>query len=251
MVSERDKLTRHVLDVAYNTLTRLNNYGHHLTLVGAYSIFRQLKSQYVGFEENSRTTDDLDFNLYNLSLNETDYILFQRALRSALGKEYNIDFYSLKIRPKSITYSFRVSYRGIQTRKMKIDFSMVNGEKSFDCQPLYVSLATKLCLSAKLIDRRAKDKIDVVMLMRYLHPKGISKKDLLTLIKTTDNTLELDGRWFTDDWHNLLSKSFKGFRGCSDDFISATCFYIRILLTGLVRDEIPMNAMFYEGKWLW
>ena len=109
MVSERDKLTRHVLDVAYNTLTRLNNYGHPLTLVGAYSIFRQLKSQYVGFEENSRTTDDLDFNLYNLSLNETDYILFQRALSSALGKEYNIDFYSLKIRPKSITYSFRVS----------------------------------------------------------------------------------------------------------------------------------------------
>lgn len=134
---------------------------------------------------------------------------------------------------------------------MKIDFSLVNGEKSFDCQPLYVSLATKLCLSAKLIDRRAKDKIDIVMLMRYLHPKGISKKDLLTLIKTTANTLELDGRWFTDDWHNLLSKSFKGFRGCSDDFISATCFYIRILLTGLVRSEIPVHAMFYEGKWLW
>lgn len=251
MVSERDKLTRHVLDVAYSTLINLNNYGNHFTLVGAYSIFRQLKSQYVGFEENSRTTDDLDFNLYNLSLDETDYILFQRALSSALGKEYNIDFYSLKVRPKSITYSFRVSYRGIQTRKMKIDFSLVNGEKSFDCQPLYVSLATKLCLSAKLIDRRAKDKIDVVMLMRYLHPKGISKKDLLTLIKTTDNTLELDGRWFTDDWHNLLSKSFKGFRGCSDDFISATCFYIRILLTGLVRSEIPVHAMFYEGKWLW
>lgn len=251
MVNERDKLIRHVLDVAYSTLINLNNCGRHLTLVGAYSIFRQLRSQYIGFDENSRTTDDLDFNLYNLSLNETDYILFQRALSSALGKEYNIDFYSLKIRPKSITYSFRVSYRGIQTRKMKIDFSLVNGEKSFDCQPLYVSLATKLCLSAKLIDRRDKDKINVVMLMRYLHPKGISKKDLLTLIKTTDNTLELDGRWFTNDWHNLLSKSFKGFRGCSDDFISATCFYIRILLTGLVRSEIPVHSMFYEGKWLW
>ena len=251
MVDERDKLIRHVLDVAYSTLVNLNNCGHHLTLVGAYSIFRQIKSQYVGFEENSRITDDLDFTLYNLSLNETDYILFQRALSSALGKEYNIDFYSLKIRPKSITYSFRVSYRGIQTRKMKIDFSLVNGDKSFDCQPLYVSLATKLCLFAKLIDRRAKDKIDVVMLMRYLHPKGISKKDLLTLIKTTGNSLELDGCWFTDDWHNLLSKSFKGFRGCSDDFISATCFYIRILLTGLVRSEIPVHAMFYEGKWLW
>ena len=251
MLDNRDKLIRHVLDVAYSTLINLNNYGHHLTLIGAYSIFRQLRSQYVGFDDNSRTTDDLDFNLYNLSFDETDYIMFQRALRSALGVEYSIYFYALKVRPKSITYSFRVSYRGIQTRKLKIDFSLVNGEKSFDCQPLYVSLATKLCLSAKLIDRRAKDKIDVVMLVRYLHPKGISKRDLLTIIRTTGNTLELDSRWFTDDCYNLLIKSFKGFRGSSDDFISATCFYIRILLTGLVRDEIPMNAIFYEGKWLW
>ena len=63
MISEQAKLTRHVLDVAYNTLTRLNNYGHHLTLIGAYSIFRQLRSQHYSFDENSRTTDDLDFNL--------------------------------------------------------------------------------------------------------------------------------------------------------------------------------------------
>ena len=61
MVDERTQLTRHVLDVAYNTLTRLNNYGHHLTLIGAYSIFRQLKTQYHKFDENSRTTEDLDF----------------------------------------------------------------------------------------------------------------------------------------------------------------------------------------------
>lgn len=251
MINDRDKLTRQVLDVAYNTLTRLNNYGHHLTLIGAYSIFRQLGSQHYSFNENSRTTDDLDFNLYNLSLDETDYILFQRALRSALGIDYNIDFYALKVRPRSITYSFRVSYKGIQTRKLKIDFGLVNGEKSFDCQPLYISLATKLCLSAKLVDRRAKDKLDLVMLVRYLHPKGISKKDLLTLIKTTGNTLELDERWFTEEGVNLLSDSFSSFRGSSKEFIKASSFYVRILITGLVRNEIPLHAMFYEGKWLW
>ena len=251
MIDDRTKLTRHVLDVAYETLIKLDNYGHHLTLIGAYSIFRQLRAQYVGFDENSRTTEDLDFNLYNLSLDETDYILFQRALRSALGVDYIIDFYSLKVRPSTITYSFRVSHRGIQTKKLKIDFALVRGEKSFDCQPLYVSLATKLCLSAKLVDRRSKDKIDLVMLMRYLHPKGISKKDLLTLIRTTGNTLKVDERWFSEEVYNLLVKSFSGFRGCSSEFISAASIYVRVLITGLVRDEIPLHAIFYEGKWLW
>lgn len=251
MVDERTQLTRHVLDVAYNTLTRLNNYGHHLTLIGAYSIFRQLKTQYHKFDENSRTTEDLDFNLYNLSFDETDYIRFQRALISALGVGYNIDFYSLKVRSSTVTYSFRVSYMGIQTPKLKIDFALVKGEKSFDCQPLYVSLATKLCLSAKLVDRRAKDKIDLVMLMRYLHPKGISKKDLLTLIKTTGNTLKLDERWFTVEGYNLVKRSFRGFRGCSEEFISASIFYVRVLVTGLVRSEVPLHATFHEGKWLW
>ena len=112
-------------------------------------------------------------------------------------------------------------------------------------------MATKLCLSAKLVDRRAKDKIDLVMLMRYLHPKGISKKDLLTLIKTTGNTLELDERWFTVEGYNLVKRSFRGFRGCSEEFISASIFYVRVLVTGLVRSEVPLHATFHEGKWLW
>ena len=251
MVNERDKLTRHVLDVAYIALTRGIPYGQYLTLVGAHSIYKQLNAQFKGFDEDSRTTEDLDFNLYNISLTETDYVLFQRALQSALGDDYVIDFYTIKTRPGSVTYSFRVSYRGIQTRKLKLDFSLTSGKKLYDCQPLPVSLATKLCLSAKLVDRRAKDKIDLVMLMRYLHPKGISKKDLLTLIKTTGNTLELDERWFTVEGYNLVKRSFRGFRGCSEEFISASIFYVRVLVTGLVRSEVPLHATFHEGKWLW
>lgn len=189
--------------------------------------------------------------MYNISLTEEDYILFQRALSSALGNEYVIDFYSIKTRQNSITYSFRVSYKGIQTRKLKIDFSLTSGKKLYYCQPLPVSLAKKLCLSAKLVDRRAKDKIDVVMVMKYLYSKGISKKDLLNLIQATGNTLEVDERWFTVEGYDLVKRSFKGFRGCSEEFISASIFFVRILVTGLVKDEIPMQAMFYKGKWLW
>lgn len=251
MVDERDKLTRHVLDVAYTALTKGTPYGQYLTLVGAHSIYKQLNALFKGFNEDSRTTEDLDFNLYNISLTEEDYILFQRSLSSVLGNDYVFDFYYIKTRQNSITYSFRVSYRGIQTRKLKIDFSLTSGKRLYDCQPLPVSLAKKLCLSAKLVDRRAKDKIDVVMLMKYLYSKGISKSDLLTLIKATGNTLELDERWLTVEGYNLVKRSFRGFRGCSEEFISASIFYVRVLVTGLIRNEIPLHATFHEGKWLW
>ena len=251
MVNERDKLTRHVLDVAYIALTKGTPYGQYLTLVGAHSIYKQLNALFKGFNEDSRATEDLDFDLYNISLTEEDYILFQIALSSALGNDYVFDFYSIKTRQNSITYSFRVSYRGIQTRKLKIDFSLTSGKRLYDCQPLPVSLAKKLCLSAKLVDRRAKDKIDVVMVMKYLYPKGISKSGLLSLISTSGNTLEVDERWFTAEGYDLVKRSFKGFRGCSEQFISASIFFVRILVTGLIKDEIPAHAMFYEGKWLW
>ena len=251
MVNEREKLTRHVLDVAYIAVSKGTPYGQYLTLVGAHSIYKQLNAQFKGFDEDSRTTEDLDFDLYNISLTEEDYILFQRALSSALGNAYVIDFYTIKTRQNSITYSFRVSYKGIQTRKLKIDFSLTSGNRLYDCQPLPISLAKKLCLSAKLVDRRAKDKIDVVMLMKYLYSKGISKKDLLNLIQATGNTLEVDERWFTAEGYDLVKRSFKGFRGCSEEFISASIFFVRILVTGLVKDEIPAHAMLYEGKWLW
>ena len=251
MLNEREKLTRHVLDVAYIALTKGTPYGQYLTLVGAHSIYKQLNAQFEGFDEDSRTTEDLDFNLYNLSLSVTDYSLFQRALQSALGSGYVNDFYAIKTRPRSITYSFRVSHKGIQTRKLKIDFSLTSGKRLYDCQPLPVSLAKKLCLSAKLVDRRAKDKIDVVMLIKYLYGNGISKEELLSLITASGETLEVDERWFTAEGYDLVKRSFKGFRGCSEEFISASIFFVRILVTGLVKDEIPLYSTFYEGKWLW
>ena len=251
MLDNRRKLTNHVLDVAYLTLTKLNDYGRHLTLVGAYSIFRQLKSQYVGFDENNRATNDLDFDLYNLSLNETDYVFFQRALRSALGIEYSVEFFPMKVRPKSITYSFKVEYRGVVTKRLKIDFALMNGQKSFDSQPLYISLATKLCLSAQMIDRRFKDKLDVITILRYLYKDGISKQELLTIIKRTGNTLDVDERWFSSDWFDLVKASQNKFEGVTESQLVTSAFQVRNLVTGLLSNTIPLNAKFYGGKWLW
>ena len=120
MVDERTQLTRHVLDVAYKALTRGTPYGQYLTLVGAHSIYKQLNAQFEGFDEDRRTTEDLDFDLYNVSLTIDDYVLFQRALRSALGDGYVIDFYTLKTRPRSVTYSFRVSYGVFKLENLRL-----------------------------------------------------------------------------------------------------------------------------------
>jgi hypothetical protein len=87
--------------------------------------------------------------------------------------------------------------------------------------------------------------------MKYLYSKGISKSDLLSLISASRTTLEVDEHWFTAEGYDLVKRSFKGFRGCSEEFISASIFFVRILVTGLVRDEIPLHAKFYGGKWLW
>ena len=91
MVNERDKLTRHVLDVAYQALTKGTPYGQYLTLVGAHSIYKQLNAQFKGFDEDSRTTEDLDFDLYNISLTEEDYVLFQTLYQDS-SKVYNLLF---------------------------------------------------------------------------------------------------------------------------------------------------------------
>lgn len=250
MLDEKTKLNNHVLDAAYLALTKLNDYGRHLTLVGAYSIFRQLRAQYVGFGENSRVTKDLDFDLYNLSLGETDYILFQRALRSVLGSEYSIEFFPLKQRQRSVTYTFRVEYRGIQTSRLKIDFSLVNGEKSFDCQPLYMSLATKLCLSAQLVDRRLKDKVDLFTILHYLYPKGVKKGELLQIIRNTKNTLEVDPRWFTEEGVLLARRSGKGFNSYSPSDVLNLIGWTRTLMFGLTRKDLSNDAVFYGGNWL-
>ena len=246
MISEQAKLTNYVLESAYLALTKLNDYGHHLTLIGAYSIFRQLKAQYVGFDENSRMTKDLDFELYNLSLNETDYILFQRALRSVLGNGYVITFFPLK----SVTYTFHVESRGIKTGRLQIDFSLVKGEKSFDCQPLYVSLATKLCLSAKLVDRRLKDKVDLFTILHYLYPKGIRKGELLQIVTNVANKLDIDSKWFTEEGMLLAKRSGKGFNGCSQQDLFNLIGWTRTLLWGLNSKDLSSEAVFYRGNWL-
>jgi len=118
---------------------------------------------------------------------------------------------------------------------LKIDFSLVKGEKSFDCQPLYVSLATKLCLSAKLVDRRLKDKVDLFTILHYLYPKGIKKGELLRIVTNVAKTLDVDSRWFTEEGMSLARRSGKGFNGLSQQDLFNIICWTRTLLWGLKK----------------
>lgn len=128
---------------------------------------------------------------------------------------------------------------------------LIDNEGEFEYSELEVSLAQKLVISAKSVTGNPKSKLDFIILLRSLHAEGISKQDVLKLLKRTENTLEVDERWFTSDGFSLALDSCKDLTGFSKEFIASALIYTRILVTGLVRDEIPLHAMFYEGKWLW
>lgn len=127
---------------------------------------------------------------------------------------------------------------------------LIDNEGEFEYSELEVSLAQKLVISAKSVTENPKSKLDFIILLRSLYTEGISKQDVLKLLKRTENTLKVDERWFTTDGFSLALDSCKNLTGFSKEFIASALIYTRILVTGLAREEVPMEANFYKGKWL-
>ena len=127
---------------------------------------------------------------------------------------------------------------------------LVNSDGEFEYSSLEVSLAHKLIISAKSVTEDSKGKLDFIILLRSLYSEGITKQDMLKLLDRTECILEVDERWFTSEGFSLAFKSCKDLTGFSKEFIAGALFYIRILVTGLVKEEVPLEANFYKGKWL-
>ena len=127
---------------------------------------------------------------------------------------------------------------------------LIDNEGEFEYSELEVSLAQKLIISAKSVTEDPKSKLDFIILLRTLYGEGISKQDVLKLLERTENTLEVDERWFTTDGFSLALDSCKDLTGFSKEFIASALIYTRILVTGLVKEEVPIEANFYRGKWL-
>lgn len=125
---------------------------------------------------------------------------------------------------------------------------LIDNEGEFEYSELDVSLAQKLVISAKSVTENPKSKLDFIILLRSLYAEGISKQDVLKLLERTENTLEVDERWFTTDGFSLALESCKDLTGFSKEFIASALIYTRILVTGLAKEEVPMEANFYRGK---
>ena len=127
---------------------------------------------------------------------------------------------------------------------------LIDNDGEFEYSSLEVSLAQKLAISAKSVTEDPKSKLDFIILLRSLYAEGIIKQDLLKLLERTKCTLEVDERWFTSEGFSLALESCKDLTGFSKEIIVSALFYIRILVTGLVKEEVPLEANFYKGKWL-
>lgn len=127
---------------------------------------------------------------------------------------------------------------------------LIDNKGGFEYSELEVSLAHKLVISAKSVTEDSKSKLDLIILLRSLYAEGISKQDILKLLERTENTLEVDECWFTTDGFSLALDSCKDLTGFSKEFIASALIYTRILVTGLVKEEVPMESNFYKGKWL-
>lgn len=250
MLTKND-LNKLALDKAYKVIMKSASYAPNLTLVGAYSLFREFKRVNIDYETVGRMTIDLDFESFHTRVSEQDYLEFQQALTSSLDTDFKIRFMPLKERRNSVTYTFKVEYLGVTSSKLKIAFTTVNGIKRFDCQPLYISFAKKLALSNQLVDRRPKDKIDWYIVYCYLYPKGISKDDILTLLRTTGNSFKVNPMWLTQEGLSLALKSTKGFRGVDQANLEHVIFVTQSLLRGLDSRYVPKHAVFKGGEWVW
>ena len=120
----------------------------------------------------------------------------------------------------------------------------------FEYTSLEVSLAHKLHYVAKSVTDDSQSKIALVLLLRSLYPKGMIKQECLRLLSRAEVPLVVDDRWFTEKGFSLALDSCKDLTGFSKDFIACSLIQIRLLITGLVKDKIPKEANFFEGKWL-
>lgn len=203
-----------------------------------------------------RVTTDIDFHLYNDYLIETkDYELFKYTYEKYLPAGMVVTFEPLIRRASlgSVTYRFEVSYMGVGTGKLKIDFSKRDGVKLYDITPILVTLSNKLSLSAKIADRRVKDKLDSLFIISKLFPEGVEKGYLLSLLKENGYSLELSDYWLTSSlFTEKVLRSLRRFKPKSvitPLSNEESLYWVRNLLVGLNDNSIPLSAIYRNGGW--
>jgi hypothetical protein len=221
----------------------MQNYGDHLKLFGGSAVIMNLASQYQNTIEY-RFTKDLDFYLYQGQKTRDDAI---DELREALR---GVNGYSVEVRDMR-SGNARVIFTDTDTEeKIHADLQPVAGLKydGDDIASLDELLRDKLILNIRIADRRFKDIVDVMTILKYDYSHGITKDKLL--------------KFFEDDLHRLQSylteetlesqisqaTKFKPQILNTDSVIEyANSFYE--LLAGVDSEDISSQGIFINGKW--
>lgn len=245
-----------LLYLAYRVLCDMGDLADKLTVGGAYAIYSRYFNGIYALSSSSRETSDLDIELF-AKVGDLNYTEFQqkyeRIIRYTFGGTASVEFFDLKLRSNSATYSFKVTTEefGVSSR-LKIDFAESEGIRHFDITPLELSFINKLRLSNALVDRRPKDKIDVCSLLVYFYTEGISKSHILDLMKTYNLQFNLNKDWYSEVAITKGIQSLNRFKPplAVQGLANEECLlWVQSLLLGLFSSNIPNSALFKKGVW--
>jgi hypothetical protein len=235
-----------LLNLAFRTLQEDLGLVNKITVVGAHAIYSNYFAGLIDLAEETRETTDLDLDYFG-ELSELDYLLFQDCFALRLNElGLSVSFKPIKIRETSVTYKFQVTDGHVVTPMLKIDFSTNSGVWQSEVIPIEQSLARKIQMCNRYVDRRAKDKVDVYNIIAYKYPNGITKGDLLGLLNQYDCFFKLNPRWLQSDAIEVGLQSFKNFKpkDAVNGVSHTSCLlYVQNLLLMLESSSISDNTI--------
>lgn len=245
-----------LLYLAYQVLCDLGELADKLTLGGAYAIYSSYFNGIYALSSSSRETSDLDIELFAKvgDLNYTEFQqVYEKVIKYTFGEDSSVEFFDLKSRSNSATYSFKVTTTEFGTSsRLKLDFSESEGIRHFDITPLELSFIKKLSLSNELVDRRPKDKIDVCSILVYFYSEGVSKAHILELALNYNLQFELNSDWCSEVAITQGIQSLSRFKPSPaiPGLTNEECLlWVQTLLLGLFSSAIPDTAVFKQGVW--
>ena len=230
-----------LLNLAFRTLQEDLGLANKITVVGAHAIYSNYFAGLIDLAEETRETTDLDLDYFG-GLSELDYFAFQDRFALRLNElGLTVSFKPIKIRETSVNYKFQVTDGTCVTPCLKIDFSSNKGIWQYEVLPIEHSLARKLQMCNKYIDRRAKDKVDVYNILTYKFPNDLTKGKILDLLGHYGCSFKLNPRWAQSDAIEVGLQSFKNFK--PKDAVNgvshrACLLYIKYLLLSLTSSEV-------------
>ena len=247
MVNLKTKRTYNdLLNLAFRTLQEDLGLANKITVVGAHAIYSNYFAGLIDLAEETRETTDLELDYFG-NLSELDYFMFQDRFALRLNElGLTVSFKPIKVRETSVTYKFQVTDGTCVTPCLKIDFSSNLGTWQSEVIPIEQSLARKIQMCNRYVDRRAKDKVDVYNILAYKYPNGITKGDVLDLLAHYDCTFKLNPRWLQSDAVEVGLRSFKNFKpkDAVNGVSHRVCLlYIKHLLLSLASSDVSEDSV--------